>query len=298
LLKLFKTRGIALALAMTLPALTGCFVHVRRVPRARMPKTILTSNAEQLSSLINERYSQIHAMSAQVSFQLTEGGIMKGKEKTYASFSGYVLMRKPGDIRVIGFLPVIHSQAFDMASDGKTFTMIVPPKNKAFEGPNKVTEQSKKPLENLRPYIFFDSLLIQSIAPDDLVTLTADTKTIITPKKKHIDILPEYLLTILRRKSKDSNVLVPERVIHFDRSTLEPYEEDIYDPQGSVETEATFGPLKTFDGIEFPSSITIKRPLQEYQILVTFQNIHFNLHLTDDQFHVKIPHGMTVEKLH
>lgn len=291
-------RGIAIALAMTLPALTGCFVHVRRVPRARMPKTILSSTAEQLSSLINQRYDQIHSMSAQVTFQLTEGGILKGKEKTYASFSGYVLMRKPGDIRVIGFLPVIHSQAFDMASDGKNFTMIIPPKNKAFAGTNQVTHESTKPLENLRPYIFFDSLLIQSISPTDLVVLTADTKTVITPKHKHIDILPEYLLTILRRKSLDSNVLVPERVIHFDRATLEPYEEDIYDPQGSVETEATFGPLKIFDGQEFPSYITIRRPLQEYQILVTFQKIHFNLNLTDDQFHVKIPQGMPVKELH
>lgn len=283
---------------MALPALTGCFVHVRRVPRARMPKTTLNANAQQLSALINERYSQIHSMSAQVSFQLTEGGILKGKEKTYASFSGYVLMRKPGDIRVIGFVPVIHTQAFDMASDGKNFTMIVPPKDKAFEGPNHVTVKSKKPLENLRPYIFFDSLLIRSIAPTDLVALTSDTKTVLGPKKKHIDILPEYLLTILQRKSQDSNVLIPQRVIHFNRATLEPYEEDIYDPKGSIETEATFGPLKTFNGQEFPSSITIKRPLQEYQILITFQSIHFNLHLTDDQFHVKVPKGMTVTHLH
>ena len=289
---------MVLALALTLPALTGCLVHVRRVPRARLPKSILNANAQQLSSLINERYSQIHSMSAQVSFQLTEGDILRGKEKTYASFSGYVLMRNPGDIRVIGFVPVIHTQAFDMASDGKNFTMIVPPKNQAFEGPNKVTVPSRKPLENLRPYIFFDSLLIQSIAPSDLVALTSDTKTIITPKKKHIDILPEYQLTILQRKSPGKNVLVPQRVIHFDRATLEPYEEDIYDNQGSIETEATFGPLKTFNGFEFPSTITIKRPLQEYQILVTFQNIHFNLHFTDDQFHVKIPKGMPVKHLH
>jgi outer membrane lipoprotein-sorting protein len=287
-----------MALAMTLPALTGCFVHVRRVPRARLPKTILSATAEQLSSLVNQRYDQIRSMSAQVSFQLTEGGILKGKEKTYASFNGYVLMRKPGDIRVLGLVPVIHSQAFDMASDGKTFTMIIPPKNKAFVGPNKVTQQSKKPLENLRPYIFFDSLLIQSIAPSDLVVLTADTKNIIGPKHKHIDILPEYQLTILRRKSAGSNVLVPERVIHFNRATLEPYEEDIYDKQGSVETEANFGPLQVFDGQQFPATITIRRPLQEYQILVTFQKIHFNLNLTDDQFHVRIPQGMPIQQLH
>lgn len=283
---------------MMLPALSGCFVHVRRVPRARMPKSILSASAAQLSALINQRYDQINSMSAQVSFQATEGGILKGKEKTYASFSGYVLLRKPADIRVIGFLPVIHSQAFDMASDGTNFTMIIPPKNKAIVGTNQVTEKSKNPLENLRPNIFFDSLLIQAIAPSDLVVLTADTKTVVGPKHKHIDILPEYQLTILRRKSADSNVLVPERVIHFNRTTLQPYEEDIYDAQGSVETEATFGPLKIFNGQEFPSYVTIHRPLQEYQILVTFEKIHFNLKLKDDQFQVKIPKGMPVKNLH
>lgn len=295
--KFYKPRGIAIALAMLLPALTGCFVHVRRVPRARMPKTILSATAGQLSSLIDQRYDQIHAMSAQVTFQYTEGGILKGKEKTYTSLNGYVLMRKPGDIRVLGFLPFVHTQAFDMASDGKSFTMVIPPKNKAFQGTNQVTQVSKNPLENLRPYVFFNSLLIQPIVSSDLVTLTADTKTVITPKQKHIDILPEYLLTILRRKSPGSNVLIPERVIHFDRATLQPYEEDIYDAQGSVETEATFGPLKVFDGQEFPSTITIKRPLQEYQILISFQTIHFNLDLTNDQFHVKIPQGMPVTHL-
>lgn len=283
---------------MMLPALSGCLVHVRRVPRARMPKTVLSATAAQLSALINERYDQINSMSAQVTFQATEGGILKGKEKTYVSFSGYVLMRKPADIRVIGFLPVIHSQAFDMASDGQDFTMIIPPKNKAIVGTNQVTQKAKNPLENLRPNIFFDSLLIQSIAPSDLVVLTADTKTVVGPKHKHIDILPEYQLTILRRKSPDSNVLVPERVIHFNRTTLQPYEEDIYDTEGSVETEATFGPLKIFDGQEFPSTVTIHRPLQEYQILVTFEKIHFNLQLKDDQFQVKIPKGMPVQNLH
>lgn len=283
---------------LLLPALTGCFVHVRRMPRARVPKNIQSADAGQLVNLINQRYDQIHALSARVAFQATEGGILKGKEKTYASFSGDILMRKPGDIRVLGFVPVIHSLAFDMASNGKTFTMIIPPRNKAFQGTNQVTEVSKKPLENLRPYVFFDSLLIQPISPSNLVVLTADTKTIIGPKHKHIDILPEYQLTVLNRKSPNSNILVPKRVIHFDRTTLEPYEEDIYDAQGSVETEAEFGPLKIFDHQEFPSWIKIRRPLQEYQILVDFQNIIFNLKLKDDQFHVKIPKGMPVKHLH
>jgi hypothetical protein len=98
--------------------------------------------------------------------------------------------------------------------------------------------------------------------------------------------------------TSDSNVLVPRRVIHFNRTDLEPYEEDIYDAHGNIETQAIFGPLRSFGGLQYPSSVTIRRPLQEYEIVVTFQKITFNLALTDDQFDVKIPSGMPVTHLH
>ena len=38
-----------------------------------------------------------------------------------------------------------------MASDGKTFTVLIPPKNKAIEGPTSITKRSDKQFENLRP---------------------------------------------------------------------------------------------------------------------------------------------------
>jgi outer membrane lipoprotein-sorting protein len=294
----WKTRELALALSLGLPALSGCFVHVRRVPKAEMPKTVLSATPDQLSSLINQRYEKIHSLTAQVTFQVTEGGELKGKEKTITPFSGYIVMQRPGDVRVIGYLPVVHLPAFDMASDGQNFTMLIPPKDRAYTGTNKVTHPSKNPIENMRPAIFFNSLLVQAITPDDLRVLTSETKTIVPAKPKHLLILPLYDLTILRRQSPDSNVLVPSRMIQFDRTTLQPTEEDIYNAQGSIETQAIFGPLVNHDGIQFPSTITIRRPLQEYQILVTFQNIRFNLPLNGQEFHLKVPSGMKVKDLH
>jgi len=283
---------------MGLPALTGCFVHVRRVPKAELPKTVLSATPDQLSQLINERYEKIHSLTAQVTFQVTEGGELKGKEKTITPFSGYIVMQRPGDVRVIGYLPVVHMPAFDMASDGKNFTMLIPPKDRAYIGSNQVTRPSKNPIENMRPDIFFDSLLIKPIQPDDLRVMTSETKTVVPAKPKHLLIEPFYDLTILRRQSPNSNVLVPSRMIEFDRTTLQPTEEDIYNAQGSIETQAIFGPLVNHDGIQFPSTITIRRPLQEYQILVTFQKIHFNLPLNEEEFHLKIPSGMKVKDLH
>lgn len=296
-----KTRltfdALAMGLAMCLPLLTGCFVHVRRVPKAEMPTTVLTATPDQLTNLINDRYSKIQTLTAQVTFQLTEGGELRGKEKTYSSFSGYIVMRRPADVRVIGYLPVVHLPAFDMASNGKDFTMIIPPRSEAFTGSNQVSKPSKNPIENLRPEVFFRSLLVPSIRPDDLRLLTSDTKTIVDPKTKRLILLPLYDLTILHRSNETSNILIPSRTILFDRTTLEPIEEEIYDAKGAIETLAIFGPAVNHDGILFPSRITIRRPLQQYQILVTFEKVMFNQQTNSEEFVVKIPSGMKIKVL-
>jgi outer membrane lipoprotein-sorting protein len=285
------------ALLLLLPALSGCFVHTRTVKQARMPSVIKSATAEDLVKSVNEQCQAINSLSATVEFQATEGGPRKGKEKTYTSFSGYILLRKPAAVRVIGLVPVLHTRAFDMASDGNTFKMLIYyPHNRVIEGSNTVTKDSINPLENLRPKIFFDSLLINCIEPDDLVTLTTDTENKIDPKSKQLILDPQYDLTVVRRKP-DSQELIPQRVIHFSRVDLHTVQEDIYDPEGSIQTQAIYGPLQQFGPHIFPGTITIKRPLEEYQIVITIQKVNVNLTLTDDQFEIKIPEGTPVKKL-
>jgi outer membrane lipoprotein-sorting protein len=285
-----------LLLTLLLPLLNGCLVHTRRIKQAKMPSVVMTATAEDLVKSVNNRCQTIHSLSATVVFQATVGGPRKGKEKTYTSFNGYILLRKPESLRVIGLVPVLHTRAFDMASDGQTFKLWIPHENKVFEGPNAVTKKSANTLENFRPNVFSDSLLINCIRSDDLVTLTSDMNTKIDPKTKQLVIQPDYDLSILRRRGS-SNELIPERVIHFSRIDLRPYEEDIYDSQGAIQTEAIYGPDQSFGPIRFPGSITIKRPLEEYQIVVTFQKIITNLKLNNEQFELKTPSGTIVKQL-
>ena len=101
-------------------------------------------------------------------------------------------------------------------------------------------------------------------------------------------------MTVLSRKG-DSNVLLAKRVIHFSRLDLRPIEEDIYDQNGQIQTQATYGPLQKFGTELFPGTITIKRPLDQYQILITFQRVAVNQPLKDDQFQLTgIPEGTPV----
>lgn len=262
-----------------------------------MPSVVMTATAEDLVSLINKQCNEIQSLSATVEFQATVGGPRKGKEKTYTSFTGYILLRKPESLRVIGLVPVLHTRAFDMASDGERFKLWIPHENKVFEGPNTVTKESPNTLENFRPNVFFDSLLINCIGPNDLVTLTSDTNTEIDPTTKKLVVHADYDLSVLRRK-ENSQELIPERVIHFDRTDLRPYEEDIYDSKGAIQTQAIYGPDQTFGNVKFPGAITIKRPLEEYQIVITFEKLRTNLMLKNDQFELKTPAGAKVKELH
>lgn len=286
-------------MALLLPALTGCVPfgpHTRKLQGLRMPPLVMNANAEQLEQQVNTKYDAVQSLTATVEFQASVGGQREGQVKDYTSFHGFILLRKPAMLRVLGLLPVLRTKAFDLASDGETFKLLIPPKNKAIEGTNKVTKKSTNTFENLRPNVFIDSMLIRSIGPDDLVYLTTSMRTMPDPKSKQLLEDPDYDLSIVRRK-ESGNELIPVRTIHFSRTDLLPFEQDIFDKDGNVETQTIYGRYQTFGATQFPAVVTIKRPLEDYQIVLTVSKVTVNEPLRDDQFELKLPEGIVVQKL-
>ncbi len=125
------------------------------------------------------------------------------------------------------------------------------------------------------PQIFLDSLLIRGVSPDELVSLTSDTQILVSDNKKHATEQPDYDLNILRRKGT-SNELETLRVIHFNRTTLLPYRQDIYDDQGRLATTTLYDDYKTFGDRQFPTVLTIKRPLEEFEVMMTINKLTVN----------------------
>ncbi len=150
--------------------------------------------------------------------------------------------------------------------------------------------------------MFFDSLLIRPIESNELVFLTTETKTARDPNGKQLIALPDYDLYIVHAKEDQAGSttirqLLPARVIHISRVDLTPNEEDIYDQQGEIQTQVIYGPYQKFGTTMYPGSVTIKRPLEQYQIVLTIQKLQLNQPLTEDQFQLKIPEGVQVQKL-
>ena len=205
-------------------------------------------------------------------------------------------MQKPRHLRVLLQLPFVGSRALDMVSDGKTFTLVIPPRNRAIQGTNEVTTPSKNGLENLRPAVFFDSLLVPGVAEDEFVNLTEGTREF-EPAHGHKGAVqePDYALEVM--KVQRGNMLHRERVVHFSRVDLLPYEQDVYDEEGRVGTQALYGNYQPGEPEPFPHTITIRRPLDEYELKIDVTKLTLNQTFESDQFELKVPAGIKVEQL-
>lgn len=286
-------------LLLTLPLFTtGCFVTKRKIPQAKPPGTILSAKASELVDKINTQYDAIHALNVRAEIQYSSINKVKGEQKDVTPFPTAILVKKPAMLRVLGFVPVVRSRAFDLASDGQHFKLVIPQYKKAYEGSNAITKPSKNPIENLRPDIFLDSLLIHRVEPDDLYSETATTKTQVDEKRKSLLEIPEYELSTFQRKTT-SNELTPIRVVRFHREDLLPYEQDIYDAHGNLVTQVTYSDYQSFGypTMKFAGTIVISRPLESYQITMTIENIKMNEPLSDEQFQLKFPEGIPVKEL-
>jgi outer membrane lipoprotein-sorting protein len=287
---------------LCLPLMNGCLYHTRKLEMAKTPGVVITADAAQLADSINHIYNSISSLSATVDLQASVGGAKKGSVTDYTSFRGFILIRKPEMLRVIGLVPVVRTEAFNLVSDGSTFKLLIPSQSKVVEGKNSLTSKSPNPLFNLRPNMFFDSMLIRAIGPEDDVILTTDNNIIQDPKTKKWTEERDYLLSIVQPKigpkgPSQFRELVYKRVIRFSRDNLRPIEQDVYDQAGNIETITLFGPPLSFGTEKFPGTITIKRPQEEYQIVMTIQKLVLNQTLKDDQFELEIPEGTKIQKL-
>lgn len=283
-------------LALTSVSLSGCLVTTHRFPIPIAPAITQTVAADELVAQLNKRWSSFDTLNATVDIRASQLKTKEGVAKDFTSFRGHILMRKPQMLRVLGQYPIIGGRMFDLASDGKNFTLYIPPRGKAIEGTNEVRKRSTKFEENLRPGSFFDAMMVRGLEPGDLYMVRADTETMVDASKMQLLLTPEYILSVMRHKQAEQE-LAPVRVVHIHREDLLPYQQDLYDVDGNLETQVFYGKYQKTGDQLYPSVVTIKRPLEEYQLVLTVEKVIENMPLTDDQFQFKVPEGTTIQRL-
>lgn len=292
---MFRRFHTAIAMLGLLLPVTGCVSRTHLVRKVQRAPVVQSTTLDGLVKGIDRRYAEIQTMSLTVEISASTGGGRTGEVKEYPAFSGYIWMRKPADLRVILLVPVLRSKALDMVSDGKTFKLLIPPRNKAIVGRNEVSSPSKNGLENLRPSVFLDSMLIQGPLDDEIVSRTQDIRVVESADKKDLVELPDYDLQILGKP--DGQIVRTDRVLHISRDTLLPYQQEIYDVTGQIVTRANYSNYQSYGAVRFPTKIVIERPIDQYSLTLTVTKAVFNEKLEEDQFELKIPDTVPVQQM-
>ena len=288
----FKRRSAAVLLVLATLPVSGCLFRTRKVEQSYNPLTLKTANKQELISYINRQAAQIHTMEATVDIDTSVGGEKKGKITEYKEIRGYVLARKPAMLRMEGLMPIVRTRAFDMVSDGKQFKVWIPPKNRFVVGQNDVvTNNPQQPLENLRPQVIYDALLLREIDPQTETPFLEDSKESMVGDKGHTYEQPAYEIGVIRGQGMDSWL---SRKIVFNRQSLLPDRQLIYDQSGALVTDAKYSDYKNYDGVDFPSRIEIKRPQEEYDITLNVVKMDINKPLNDNTFVLEQPPGVQV----
>lgn len=284
-----RRRALALTLLLCLSALdfSACLVRRRIITRkgSKTAPVLLTTDKQTLIDRMAREFSRIHDFSATVDMTPALGSSEKNKITEYKDVRGYILFRKPADIRIVGLYPVVRNKAFDMVSDGAHFRLYLPAKNRFITGSNELAARSANKIENLRPQHFLEALLVQPLQPAEKAVFENFTD----------EDNAVYILHCIR--VEPDGQLVPTRSIWFSRLNLHLVRQLVFDPAGNILTDARYSQWENYDGVPFPKQIDIERPQDEYAVVLTVVKMNINAGVSEEKFVLQQPEGSQLHVL-
>ena len=289
-------RALACLVLATLTALSGgCGGAVKTItvmPPGTKP-VVRDATREELLATYAATSRTVRTVNATLELKPTAGSAYSGVIEEYHEVKAFLLAARPAAIRVVGQALVIGSTVFDMASDGETFRVFIPSKQKFLTGSVALERASKKPIENLRPQHLLEALLWPEIGPQDAVLL----------EEFNDETGRYYILTLLRTvESPEPGHTEIARKIWFNRADLQVTRMVSYGPGGLLLSDvhvadwqpvaAPGAPAPGPDApAAFPRSIRIARPHDDYRLELQITKLTLNESLPADRFRLAQPEG-------
>ena len=286
-----KTWILPLAL-MALCGATGC--PVSKTVKTGETEILVTKDArkEDLLAAYNKMAAGITALNISMDLIPTAGKAYSGVAQQYHEVSGFILARRPSQVRMIG--QVLSKNIFDMTSDAETFHIFIPSKNKFMVGPATLERPAEKPIENIRPQHLLDALFWPEISSRATVVMEEDDEV----------AARYYVLSVLAPGTAPEI----ERNLWFDRSDLHLARIQIYASAGKLMSDIHLDtwqpagpsagtPTSGAGGIEFPRHIVLQRPRDDYKLEIKIKKVTLNEPISDDRFQLQQPAGSELVKV-
>ncbi len=268
-------------------ASSGCAVRrTSRVPASQTPPPVLEASATDLVDRLNAQGENIRTLTAKVDFAPSAGSVYSGVIKEYRDVRGFILVKRPALIRILGQAPVVRTSIFDMVSDGREFRLYIPPKQKFIVGKTEFTRPAKNALENMRPQHIMDALFVPALD-------TAHERFAFEESEEGNRLF--YVVTVFAPPGGQE--LLPQRKVWFDRTSLDVARLQIYGPHGVYLEDVQYSDYENFEGIRYPTRIEIRRPVEDYRLGITIQEAKFNQPIAPEKFELKKPENAQLVEL-
>jgi hypothetical protein len=262
---------------------------VKTTPPSQKP-VVRDATREELLEKYNAAARTVNSLNATVELKPIGGSKYSGVIEEYHELKAFLLAQRPASIRIIGQAPVIGTTVFDMASDGESFRVSIPSKNKFLVGSVSLERASSKPIENLRPQHLLEALLWPEIRKQETVLF----------EEFNEEIARYYVLTVLRG-GYQTEIL---RKVWFDRSNLEIARLQSFGPRGFLNSDAHLSNWQPVDAPatdaasapaqQFPRSILLERPHDDYRLDLQISKIAVNADIPAERFTLEQPAGADV----
>lgn len=257
----------------------GCAINrTRRVAPAEVPSPPKVATETQLIAKIDARRAAVETLTAAVDFEPSAGSIYSGVIKQYHDVKGFLLLRRPDLIRITGQAPIVRTDIFDMASDGKRFSLYIPSEGKFYTGATDLPARPGKTLENLRPQHVLEALLLQPVD-------TAKETTFLEEVNRQAE--RDYVIFVLSPSGAGRMRL--KRKIWFNRAQLDISRLQLYGAGGVCVEDVSYANDRDWGGVNYPSLVTIARPAEDYSLTITLLSAHFNQPVPLAKFTLKKP---------
>lgn len=297
---LYKSARLGFILGAGLSAallLAGCRVSNRTKVKPGTVTPALEATAAQLVEQFNREARAVTSINARVEMNPVAGSAYSGVIEDYRDVRGFILAQRPAHIRMIGQAPVIAKNIFDMVSDGETFRISIPPKNKFITGPAQFERAAKKPIENLRPNHLVDAIFWNELPAEVLFEeFEADSASANVPGKRY------YIVSDLRRTGRSAEI---ERKVWFDRSDLSVARIQVFGAKGRVVTDVRYRDWQPPDEnqgaggaeLRYPRDVRVARPQDDYRLEIRITRLVLNESVAAERFQLVQPPGAEVVRV-
>lgn len=298
----FQNRSIPLAavIALLLGAALSCGVKKERIvvsPAYGQAKTLTRPEILDLYHRLCQEHQSLIVKSASLTFSAES--VQSAQREKLPSADGILIVTRSGNLRLQIQLPMIKTTALDVVAKQDQFEIWYPRKQTLYRGkmgderielpPMEAEEGAKAPrynLSRLRPWHITQTFFLEAPGGDPTVLITQED----TAAERY------YVLHILSPGADGTPFIVQK--LWLERAGLTVRKKVLFTEDGAPVSEITYQGYTDFPGGRFPADITLRRPIEGYQVQFKIKRMELDAPLQDRMFELTVPEGAKIEEIH